>query len=99
MLEDRTTASPTAPTVPSATPATHATPAPTAATAPGSETPWPTAYPSGYAVVDVETTGASADFGHKVIELGIVRVEAGRLRMKLQQYYHGVGRNDSIVMS
>jgi TolB-like protein len=28
----------------------------------------------------------------------IVRVEAGRLRTKLEQYYHGVGRNDSIVI-
>ena len=29
------------------------------------------------AFVDVETTGASADFGHRVIELGIARVEGG----------------------
>ena len=29
------------------------------------------------AFVDTETTGASADFGHRVIELGIVRVEGG----------------------
>lgn len=29
------------------------------------------------AFLDVETTGASADFGHRVIELGIVRVERG----------------------
>jgi DNA polymerase III epsilon subunit family exonuclease len=29
------------------------------------------------AFVDVETTGASADFGHRVIELGIVRYERG----------------------
>ena len=30
------------------------------------------------AFLDVETTGASADFGHRVIELGIVRVERGQ---------------------
>jgi len=30
------------------------------------------------AFLDVETTGASADFGHKVIELGIVRIEHGQ---------------------
>ena len=30
------------------------------------------------AFVDVETTGASADFGHRVIEIGICRVEGGR---------------------
>src|ERR671914_514907 len=30
------------------------------------------------AFVDVETTGASADFGHRVIEIGVVRVEGGR---------------------
>ena len=31
------------------------------------------------AFLDVETTGASADFGHRIIELGIVRIEAGRV--------------------
>jgi DNA polymerase III epsilon subunit family exonuclease len=31
------------------------------------------------AIVDVETTGASADFGHRVIEMGIARVEHGRV--------------------
>src|SRR3954468_1108643 len=30
------------------------------------------------AVVDTETTGASAAFGHKIIEIGIVRIENGR---------------------
>ena len=35
------------------------------------------------ASVDVETTGASADFGHKVIELGIVRYERG---VKVAEY-------------
>lgn len=30
------------------------------------------------AFLDVETTGASAQFGHRVIELGIVRMEGGR---------------------
>src|SRR4051794_20116721 len=30
------------------------------------------------AFLDVETTGASAQFGHRVIELGIVRVERGQ---------------------
>ncbi|HZL34329.1 MAG TPA: exonuclease domain-containing protein [Tepidisphaeraceae bacterium] len=37
------------------------------------------------AFLDVETTGASADFGHCVIELGIVRVEAGRVVGEYQQ--------------
>jgi DNA polymerase III epsilon subunit family exonuclease len=37
------------------------------------------------AFVDVETTGASANFGDKVIELGIVRVEAGRVVAEYQQ--------------
>jgi DNA polymerase-3 subunit epsilon len=37
------------------------------------------------AVLDVETTGASADFGHRVIELGIVRVERGKVVAEYQQ--------------
>jgi DNA polymerase III epsilon subunit family exonuclease len=37
------------------------------------------------AVLDVETTGASADFGHRVIELGIVRLEGGRTVAEYQQ--------------
>jgi DNA polymerase III epsilon subunit family exonuclease len=37
------------------------------------------------AVVDVETTGASVDFGHKIIELGIARVEGGRIVRQYQQ--------------
>src|SRR3954447_22567414 len=37
------------------------------------------------AFVDVETTGASADFGHRVIELGIARVEGGRVVAEYQQ--------------
>jgi DNA polymerase III epsilon subunit family exonuclease len=37
------------------------------------------------AVVDVETTGASADFGHRIIELGIVRLERGRIVEEYQQ--------------
>src|SRR3954470_5245762 len=37
------------------------------------------------AFLDVETTGASADFGHRVIELGIVRVEGGRSVAEYQQ--------------
>src|SRR3954452_21968500 len=37
------------------------------------------------AFLDVETTGASADFGHRVIELGIVRVEGGRTVGEYQQ--------------
>src|SRR5436190_9795987 len=37
------------------------------------------------AVLDVETTGASADFGHRVIELGIVRLERGRVVAEYQQ--------------
>jgi len=35
------------------------------------------------AFLDCETTGASADFGHRVIELGIVRYEAG---VKVAEY-------------
>jgi DNA polymerase III epsilon subunit family exonuclease len=37
------------------------------------------------AVVDVETTGASADFGDSVIELGIVRIERGQKVAEYQQ--------------
>src|SRR4051812_19500909 len=37
------------------------------------------------AFLDVETTGASADFGHRVIELGIVRMEGGRVVAEYQQ--------------
>ena len=37
------------------------------------------------AVLDTETTGASADFGHRVIELGIVRIEAGKTVAEYQQ--------------
>jgi DNA polymerase-3 subunit epsilon len=37
------------------------------------------------ACVDVETTGASAQFGHKVIELGIVRYEHGRKVAEYEQ--------------
>lgn len=37
------------------------------------------------AVVDVETTGASADFGHSVIEIGIVRIERGERIAEYQQ--------------
>ncbi len=37
------------------------------------------------AFVDVETTGASADYGDRVTELGIVRIEAGRIVGEYQQ--------------
>lgn len=37
------------------------------------------------AVVDVETTGASPDYGDRVIELGIARVEGGRIVAEYQQ--------------
>lgn len=37
------------------------------------------------AVVDTETTGASADLGDRVIELGIVRVEGGKVVAEYQQ--------------
>ncbi|HEX4792794.1 MAG TPA: exonuclease domain-containing protein [Humisphaera sp.] len=37
------------------------------------------------AFLDVETTGASADFGHRIIELGIVRIEGGRVVGEYQQ--------------
>jgi DNA polymerase III epsilon subunit family exonuclease len=38
-----------------------------------------------FAFVDVETTGASADFGHRVIEIGIARVEGGKIVAQYQQ--------------
>ncbi len=37
------------------------------------------------AVVDVETTGASADYGDRVIEIGIVRYEGGHVTREYQQ--------------
>jgi DNA polymerase III epsilon subunit family exonuclease len=37
------------------------------------------------AVVDVETTGASAEYGDRVIELGIVRIEGGKSVAEYQQ--------------
>src|SRR4051812_20719913 len=37
------------------------------------------------AVIDTETTGASAAFGHKVIEVGIVRLENGREVARYEQ--------------
>jgi DNA polymerase III epsilon subunit family exonuclease len=37
------------------------------------------------AFVDVETTGASADFGHRVIEIGICRLEGGRVVAEYEQ--------------
>jgi DNA polymerase III epsilon subunit family exonuclease len=37
------------------------------------------------AFVDVETTGASAEFGHRVIEIGICRVEGGRIVAEYDQ--------------
>jgi DNA polymerase III epsilon subunit family exonuclease len=39
------------------------------------------------AVVDVETTGASASFGHRIIEIGIVRYEIGRPVARYQQLF------------
>jgi DNA polymerase III epsilon subunit family exonuclease len=38
-----------------------------------------------FAFVDVETTGASADFGHRVIEIGVARVEGGRVTAQYEQ--------------
>lgn len=38
-----------------------------------------------FAFVDVETSGASADFGHRVIEIGIARVEHGQV---VAEYEH-----------
>ncbi|GGO49765.1 DEDDh family exonuclease [Streptomyces lasiicapitis] len=70
MLEDRTTASRTeGPATPTAagTGTTDATP-------PGPTAPWPTAYPSGYAVVDVETTGLSRD--DRIISAAVYRLDA-----------------------
>ena len=37
------------------------------------------------AFVDVETTGASADFGHRVIEVGVCRMEGGRCVAEYEQ--------------
>jgi DNA polymerase III epsilon subunit family exonuclease len=37
------------------------------------------------AIVDVETTGASAEFGDRVIEVGIARVEGGKIVAEYQQ--------------
>lgn len=37
------------------------------------------------AVVDLETTGASAAFGHRAIEIGIVRIEGGKRVAEYQQ--------------
>src|SRR4051812_37070055 len=37
------------------------------------------------AVLDVETTGASADFGHRVIEIGIARYEDGQKVAEYEQ--------------
>lgn len=37
------------------------------------------------AFVDVETTGASADFGHRVIEIGVARVEGGQIVARYEQ--------------
>ncbi|EPH42821.1 DEDDh family exonuclease [Streptomyces aurantiacus] len=69
MLEDRTTASLTeGPARPTATGATDATPPEP------SGTPWPPAYPSGYAVVDVETTGLSRD--DRIISAAVYRLDA-----------------------
>jgi DNA polymerase-3 subunit epsilon len=38
-----------------------------------------------FAFVDVETTGCSADFGHCIIEIGISRVEGGRVVAEYEQ--------------
>ena len=43
------------------------------------------------AVLDVETTGASADWGDRVIELGIVRIENGRRVAEYQQLLNPTG--------
>jgi adenylate cyclase len=47
----------------------------------------------GYTIA-VEVFGRSADFDAQSDPL--VRVEAGRLRKRLAEYYHGVGRNDIV---
>ncbi|MGA4842787.1 DEDDh family exonuclease [Streptomyces sp. G45] len=46
----------------------------TAATTAASGAPWPTAYPQGYAVVDVETTGLSRD--DRIISAAVYRLDA-----------------------
>jgi DNA polymerase-3 subunit epsilon len=38
-----------------------------------------------FVFVDVETSGASADFGHRVIEIGIARVEGGQIVAQYEQ--------------
>src|SRR5437867_4438427 len=48
------------------------------------------------AFVDTETTGASADFGHRVIDLGIVRVEGGQ---KVAEYHQLVDRQRPIRLA
>ncbi|MFI6350881.1 DEDDh family exonuclease [Streptomyces sp. NPDC050560] len=60
MLEDSARAVPAAPSVPAAR------------TAP--ETPWPPAYPGGYAVVDVETTGLGR--ADRIVSAAVYRVDA-----------------------
>src|SRR5450432_1034379 len=37
------------------------------------------------AIVDVETTGASADLGDRMIEIGIARIECGHIALQYQQ--------------
>jgi DNA polymerase III epsilon subunit family exonuclease len=37
------------------------------------------------AIVDVETTGVSADLGDRVIEIGIARIECGRIAVQFEQ--------------
>jgi DNA polymerase III epsilon subunit family exonuclease len=37
------------------------------------------------AIVDVETTGVSADLGDRVIEIGIARIECGRIAVQYEQ--------------
>jgi DNA polymerase III epsilon subunit family exonuclease len=37
------------------------------------------------AIVDVETTGASAEFGDRVVEIGIARIEGGRIACEYEQ--------------
>ena len=39
------------------------------------------------AIVDVETTGASAQWGDRVIEIGIVRYEGGKVSGEYQQLF------------
>jgi len=51
------------------------------------------------AVVDVETTGASAAFGDRVIEVGVARIESGRIAREYQQLINPLRRISAGVIA